>query len=117
MTSAVPAAGPYQIPIVAGSSDVGDVMENRRTSYFNIKGEYCGGTEFSLDMRMSLEDGPACAAIVTDVIRMTKLAWDQGQTGPLITVSAYGFKAPPKRLPDQTLKEEIASFAKGTKHT
>jgi myo-inositol-1-phosphate synthase len=116
-TSAVAAAVPYQFPIVAGSSDFVDFMENRRTSYFNIKGEYFGGTEFSLDMRMSLEDGPACAAIVTDVIRMTKLAWDQGQTGPLITVSAYGFKAPPKRLPDQTLKLELASLAKGTKHT
>jgi len=108
---------PYQFPIVAGSSDFVDFMENRRTSYFNIKGEYFGGTEFSLDMRMSLEDGPACAAIVTDVIRMTKLAWDQGETGPLITVSAYGFKAPPKRLPDQTLKQEIVALAKGTKHT
>jgi myo-inositol-1-phosphate synthase len=115
-TSAVAAAVPYQFPIVAGSSDFVDFMENRRTSYFNIKGEYFGGTEFSLDMRMSLEDGPACAAIVTDVIRMTKLAWDQGQTGPLITVSAYGFKAPPKRIPDQILKQEIASLAKGTTH-
>jgi myo-inositol-1-phosphate synthase len=116
-TSAVAAAVPYQFPIVAGSSDFVDFMENRRTSYFNIKGEYFGGTEFSLDMRMSLEDGPACAAIVTDVIRMTKLAWDQGQTGPLITVSAYGFKAPPKRIPDQILKQEIASLAKGTTHS
>jgi myo-inositol-1-phosphate synthase len=115
-TSAVAAAVPYQFPIVAGSSDFVDFMENRRTSYFNIKGEYFGGTEFSLDMRMSLEDGPACAAIVTDVIRMTKLSWDHGQTGPLVAVSAYGFKAPPKRLPDQILKQEIASLAKGTKN-
>jgi myo-inositol-1-phosphate synthase len=66
---------------------------------------------------MSLEDGPACAAIVTDVIRMTKLAWERGQTGPLITVSAYGFKAPPKRIPDQTLKQDLASLARGTKRT
>src|SRR3989441_1670349 len=116
-SAAVATAVPYKFPIVAGSSDFVDFMENRRTSYFWIKGEYFAGTEFSLDMRMTLEDGPACAAIVTDVIRMTKLAWDQGQTGPLITVSAYGFKAPPKRLPDQTLKQEIASLAKGTKLT
>src|SRR3989441_1353497 len=116
-SAAVATAVPYKFPIVAGSSDFVDFMENRRTSYFWIKGEYFAGTDFSLDMRMTLEDGPACAAIVTDVIRMTKLAWDQGQTGPLITVSAYGFKAPPKRLPDQTLKQEIASLAKGTKLT
>ncbi|MBO0888587.1 inositol-3-phosphate synthase [Candidatus Bathyarchaeota archaeon] len=114
-TSSVAAAVPYQFPIVAGSSDFVDFMENRRTSYFNIKGEYFGGTDFSLDMRLSLEDGPACAAVVTDVIRMTKLARDRGESGPLTTVSAYGFKAPPKRLSDQILKEDLASMLKGTR--
>jgi myo-inositol-1-phosphate synthase len=112
-TSSVASAVPYQFPIVAGSSDFVDFMENRRTSYFNIKGEYFGGTEFSLDMRLSLEDGPACAAVVTDVIRMVKLAKDRGESGPLITVSAYGFKAPPKRLTDQILKQDLVSTLKG----
>jgi len=112
-TSSVATAVPYQFPIVAGSSDFVDFMENRRTSYFNIKGEYFGGTEFSLDMRLSLEDGPACAAVVTDIIRMVKLAKDHGESGPLITISAYGFKAPPKRLTDQILKEELGSMLKG----
>jgi myo-inositol-1-phosphate synthase len=115
-TSAVAAAVPYTFPIVAGSSDFVDFMENRRTSYFNIKGEYFGGTEFSLDMRMSLEDGPACAAVVADVLRMVKLATDREESGPLLTVSAYGFKAPPKRMSDQTLKQELASTLKGSKH-
>ena len=116
-TSAVAAAVPYEFPIVAGSSDFVDFMENRRTSYFNIKGEYFGGTDFSLDMRMSLEDGPACAAVVSDVIRMTKLAWEKGQTGPLIAISAYGFKAPPRRMSDQTLKQELGPMLKGTHRT
>jgi myo-inositol-1-phosphate synthase len=112
-TSSVASAVPYQFPIVAGSSDFVDFMENRRTSYFNIKGEYFGGTEFSLDMRLSLEDGPACAAVVTDIIRMVRVAKDRGESGPLITVSAYGFKAPPKRLTDQILKQELVSMIKG----
>ena len=116
-TSAVAAAVPYSFPIVAGSSDFVDFMENRRTSYFNIKGEYFGGTEFSLDMRMSLEDGPACAAVVADVVRMVKLATDREEIGPLLTVSAYGFKAPPKRMSDQTLKQELVSTLKGSKHS
>ena len=115
-TSSVAAAVPYQFPIVAGSSDFVDFMENRRTSYFNIKGEYFGGTEFSLDMRLSLEDGPACAAVLTDVIRMTKLAKDRGESGPLNVVSAYGFKAPPKRLPEQTLKQQLGTTTKGTRN-
>ena len=115
-TSSVAAAVPYQFPIVAGSSDFVDFMENRRTSYFNVKGEYFGGTDFSLDMRLTLEDGPACAGVLTDVIRMTRLARDRGESGPLNSVSAYGFKAPPKRMTEQTLKQELAAMAKGTKH-
>jgi myo-inositol-1-phosphate synthase len=86
-TAAVAAAVPYKFPIVAGSSDFVDFMENRRTSYFWIKGEYFAGTDFTLDMRISLEDGPACAGILTDVIRMVKLAEEKGQTGALDAVS------------------------------
>ncbi len=114
-TAAVAAAVPYKFPIVAGSSDYVDFMENRRTSYFSIRGEYFAGTDFTLDMRMSLEDGPACAGVLADVIRLVRLAKDRGENGPLETVSAYGFKAPPKRLPDQILKQNLSLLTKGTK--
>jgi myo-inositol-1-phosphate synthase len=42
-----------------------------------------------------------------------KLARDHGESGPRFTVSAYGFKAPPKRLADQILKQELTSMLKG----
>ncbi len=114
-TAAVAAAVPYKFPITAGSSDFVDFMENRRTSYFSIKGSYFAGTDFSLDMRMTLEDGPACAGTLIDVIRMVKLAQERGESGPLEAVSAYGFKAPPKRMPEQTLKQQLSLLTKGTK--
>jgi myo-inositol-1-phosphate synthase len=114
-TAAVAAAVPYQVPIVAGSSDFVDFMENRRTSYFSIDADYFAGTGFTLDMRMTLEDGPACAGALVDVIRMIKVATDTGNLQLTDIVSAYGFKAPPKRLTEQTLKENIAALAKGSK--
>ncbi len=97
-TSAVAATVPYEFPIVAGSSDFVDFMENRRTSYFWIRGEYFAGTEFTMDLRLSLEDGPACAGVLVDVIRMMKVAVENRQYELLPTVCAYGFKAPPRRL-------------------
>lgn len=109
-TAAVAAAVPYKFPIVAGSSDFVDFMENRRTSYFWIKGEYFAGTEFTIDMRLSLEDGPACAGLLIDAIRMVKAARDAGSTGPLLGVSAYGFKAPPRKLSEEELRGELASY-------
>ena len=114
-TAAVAAAVPYKFPIVAGSSDFVDFMENRRTSYFWIRGEYFAGTDFTLDMRISLEDGPACAGILTDVIRMVKLAADEDQNGALNAISSYGFKAPPKRVPLESLNHEIGWMPKGPK--
>jgi myo-inositol-1-phosphate synthase len=112
-TAAVAAAVPYKFPIVAGSSDFVDFMENRRTSYFWIKGEYFAGTDFTLDMRISLEDGPACAGILTDVIRMVKLATERDRSGALNAVSSYGFKAPPKRVPLENLNQELGWMPKG----
>ena len=114
-TAAVAAAVPYKFPIVAGSSDFVDFMENRRTSYFWIKGEYFAGTGFTLDMRISLEDGPACAGILTDVIRMVKLAEERDRIGALNAVSSYGFKAPSRRVPLENLNEELGWMPKGSR--
>ncbi len=114
-TAAVAAAVPYKVPIVAGSSDFVDFMENRRTSYFWVRGDYFAGTQFTLDMRLSLEDGPACAGILADIIRMVKVAKDKKMGGPLYAVSAYGFKAPPKRISPQQLEEQLVAFTKPTK--
>lgn len=112
-TASVAAAVPYKFPIVAGSSDFVDFMENRRTSYFWIKGEYFAGTDFTLDMRISLEDGPACAGTLIDVIRMVKLASEREQRGALNAVSSYGFKAPPRLVPLANLNTELGWAPKG----
>jgi myo-inositol-1-phosphate synthase len=64
-------------------------------------------------MRISLEDGPACAGILTDVIRMVKLAAEKDQRGALNAVSSYGFKAPPKRVPLENLNQELGWMPKG----
>jgi myo-inositol-1-phosphate synthase len=114
-TAAVAAVVPYRFPIVAGSSDFVDFMENRRTSYFWIRGEYFAGTEFTMDIRLSLEDGPACAGILSDVIRMAKVAVDKKMAGYLPAISSYGFKAPAKKIPDLELRKGLETLGITTK--
>ncbi len=114
-TAAVAEAIPYKFPLVAGSSDFVDFMENKRTSYFWIRGEYFAGTEFTLDMRLSLEDGPACAGILADVIRMTKTTMERKQGDRFPTISAYGFKVPPQKIPLDSLKTNIETIVSPTK--
>lgn len=106
-TAAVAATVPYKFPLVAGSSDFVDFMENRRTSYFWIRGEYFAGTEFTMDLRLGLEDGPACAGTLVDVIRMTKVAAEKESERGLLAVCAYGFKAPPKTIEAEALRNDI----------
>lgn len=114
-TASVAAAVPYKFPIVAGSSDFVDFMENRRTSYFWIRGEYFAETGFTLDIRLSLEDGPSCAGALVDIVRMVRVAMDRGLGGPLNAVSAYGFKAPPQGMSTEEAEEELDSFLQSTK--
>jgi len=114
-TAAVAAAVPYKFPIVAGSSDFVDFMENRRTSYFWIRGEYFAEIGFTMDIRLSLEDGPSCAGALVDTIRMVRVAMDRGLGGPLNAVSAYGFKAPPQEMSTEEAESELDSFLQSTK--
>jgi myo-inositol-1-phosphate synthase len=86
---------PYDAPLVAGSSDFVDFMDNSRDSYFYINGRQFGGAPIKIDIRMEVTDGPNAGPILFDAIRGTKLALKRGLKGALESISAYGFKMPP----------------------
>ena len=86
---------PYDAPLVAGSSDFVDFMDNSRDSYFYINGRQFGGAPIKIDIRMEVTDGPNAGPILLDAIRGTKLAMKRGLAGSLESISAYGFKMPP----------------------
>ncbi|HZF21082.1 MAG TPA: hypothetical protein VEZ43_01290 [Dongiaceae bacterium] len=114
-TAAVAAVVPYSFPIVAGSSDFVDFMGNKRTSYFWIRGQYYAGANYNMDIRLTLEDGPACAGILTDIIRLVSLVQNRelGQGSVTDLISAYGFKAPPKRISPEEVSGGIEQFVNG----
>lgn len=114
-TAAVAAVVPYSFPIVAGSSDFVDFMGNKRTSYFWIRGQYYAGANYNMDIRLTLEDGPACAGILTDIIRLVRLVQNHelGQGSVTDLISAYGFKAPPKRISPEAVSGGIEQFVNG----
>jgi myo-inositol-1-phosphate synthase len=104
---------PYTFPLVAGSSDYVDFMENARTSYFWISGRYFGSAPFAMDIRLNTVEGPACAGIMIDVIRAMKVAIDRGISGPLLSVSAFAFKMPPKMAPPEIAQRWFYEFVSG----
>jgi len=95
-SSAVGQDLPYDAPLVAGSSDYVPFMDNSRDSYFYIHGRQFGGAPIKVDIRMEVTDGPNAGPILFDAIRCTKLALKRRIGGALESISAYGFKLPPK---------------------
>jgi myo-inositol-1-phosphate synthase len=99
--------------IASGTTDYLDFLGNERTGYFWIYGGYFMNTPFKIDVTIKTVDGPNAAGTLVDVIRATKLAVNRGVDGPLISVSAYGFKFPPVYVGEQDAVRRFEEFIAG----
>jgi len=112
-TKSVESVLPYRASVVAGSTDYVDFLENRRDSFFWIKGFYFGRVPMLLDLRLSTVDAPNAGSVLFDVIRAVKIALDRRIAGPLLSVSAAAFKHPPKTMPMETAEKQFEEFVLG----
>jgi len=112
-TKSVESVLPYKASVVAGSTDYVDFLENRRDSFFWIKGFYFGRVPMLLDLRLSTVDAPNAGSVLLDVIRAVKLALNRRIGGALTGVSAYAFKHPPKMLTLETAEQQFDEFVAG----
>jgi len=112
-TRSVETALPYKASVVAGSTDYVDFLENRRDSYFWVKGFYFGGVPMQLDIRLNTVDAPNAGSVMLDVIRGTRIALDRRVAGSLLSISAYAFKHPPQMLPLETAEKWFEEFVQG----
>lgn len=102
-----------EVPIVAGSTDYVDFLENRRDSYFWILANYFGIAPVKIDIYLSTMDAPNSFAIVLDAIRGIKIALDRRISGALESVSAFCFKRPPIGCTIQEAEKWIDEFISG----
>lgn len=111
-TRSVEAALPYKADVVAGSTDYVDFLENRRDSYFWIKGLYFCRVPMQIDLRLSTVDAPNAGSALFDVIRAVKIALERSMKGVISAISSYAFKNPPSLMPVGLAEEEFAHFIK-----
>jgi myo-inositol-1-phosphate synthase len=103
-------------PIVAGTSDWVEFLGNKRNTMLWIVGEGFMGSEIVMDIKIQTEDGPNGGSILADVIRVTKIALNQGNGGAIDEISAYGFKNPPKAPKNPyEASRNLANFILGIK--
>ncbi|MBS7636689.1 inositol-3-phosphate synthase [Candidatus Bathyarchaeota archaeon] len=109
-TETVKAALPYKAEVVAGSTDYVDFLQNRRDSYFWIKGLYFCGTPMQIDMRLSTIDAPNAGSVLLDVIRAVKIALNRKLEGAILPICAYAFKHPPQLLSLEIAEKMFEEF-------
>ncbi|MGB9676722.1 MAG: inositol-3-phosphate synthase [Candidatus Bathyarchaeales archaeon] len=112
-TRSVEAALPYKAEVVAGSMDYVDFLDNRRDSYFWIRGVYFCNTPMQIDLKLSTVDAPNAGSVLFDVIRAAKIALDRGIKGAVLPICAYAFKNPPKLLPIEEAEKMFYDFISG----
>ncbi len=78
-----------------------------------LKGKNFGGQPLSVQLKLSVQDSPNSAGVMIDVVRALKIAKDRGIGGPLISVSSYFFKHPPKQILDAEAVQLVEKFIKG----
>jgi len=66
-----------------------------------------------LELRLSVEDSPNSAGVVIDAIRHCKMARDRGEVGPLLPISAYTMKHPPRQMNDKVARSLIEEYIEG----
>ncbi|MEX2704450.1 MAG: inositol-3-phosphate synthase [Candidatus Freyrarchaeum guaymaensis] len=109
----IQASVPYEVPIIAGTTDYVDFMKNARDSYFWIRGRYFNNTPITIDITLRTVDAPNSSSILIDVIRGVKIALDRNVYGTIDTLCAYGFKKPPKPFSLTETEKMINEYIEG----
>jgi len=98
-----------------GPSDYVPWQKDRKVCFLRIEGRGFGDCPIELELRLSVEDSPNSAGMAIDAIRCLRLARDRKLAGPLLSVSAWTMKHPPKSMDDEQARHLVEEFisAKG----
>lgn len=97
--------------IYVGPSDYVPWLKDNKVCYIRIDGEHYGEVPMHIDLKLSVEDSPNSAGVITDAIRAAKVALDRKLSGPIVEASAYLFKTPVKQYNDSKALKMLKEFA------
>ena len=97
-----------------GPSDYVPWQRDRKVCFLRIEGRGFGDCPIEFEARLSVEDSPNSAGVTIDAIRCLRLARTRGLRGPLVSVSAWTMKHPPKPMADEHARQLIEVFIRGT---
>jgi myo-inositol-1-phosphate synthase len=112
-TQAVTSVMGLELPaddVHVGPSDYVPWLTDRKWAHIRLEGEAFGDVPLTAELKLEVWDSPNSAGIVTDAVRICKLALNRGLAGPLVGPSAYLMKSPPEQYPDPVAREMTDDF-------
>jgi len=85
-------------------------LKNQKEAYMRLEGRVFGGASVRVDVTMFVEDGNNSAGIITDCIRVSKIAKDRNIGGILHSACSFFAKHPPEQLEDYIAKKRLLEF-------
>jgi len=93
-----------------GPSDHVPWLEDRKWAYIRLEGTAFGDVPLNAELKIEVWDSPNSAGVVTDAVRLTKLAMNNGISGTLEGPSAYLMKSPPVQYSDDAARDLVEDF-------
>jgi len=96
-----------------GPSDFVAWQKDNKVCFMRLEYRGFGDVPANIELRLSVEDSPNSAGMTIDCIRCAKLALDRGIGGPLLEVSAFTMKHPPKQMRDSEARVALERWIAG----
>jgi myo-inositol-1-phosphate synthase len=112
-TQAVTSVMGLELPaddVHVGPSDYVPWLTDRKWAHIRLEGESFGDVPLTAELKLEVWDSPNSAGIVTDAVRICKLALNNGLGGPVVGPSAYLMKSPPEQHPDPVARQMTEDF-------
>lgn len=88
-------------------------LRNTKEAYTRIEGRIFGGVPVRIDITMQVIDAYNSAGILTDAIRIIKIAKDRGKGGVIHPACSFFNKKPPQQLEDLVARKNLMDFLNG----
>jgi myo-inositol-1-phosphate synthase len=85
-------------------------QKDNKVCALRIEARGFGGVPLHIEARLSVEDSPNSAGETIDAIRACKIARDRKLAGPILGISAFCMKHPPKQFTDNEARDMVEEF-------
>ncbi len=112
-TNAVTSIMGHELPaddVHVGPSDYVPWLTDRKWAHIRLEGQAFGDVPLIAELKLEVWDSPNSAGIVTDAVRICKLALNSGLKGQLDGPSSYLMKSPYTQRPDDDAREATEEF-------